>query len=216
MSTSSYELYGDAGSGSATTELALAYIGVPVRLHERLLARNAQRAADYASVNPQRKLPTLVTPEGEILTESAAILLTLADRHPEAELLPADPVVRARALRWLLFMACELYPVIEIIDYPERFQPEADATPADRRERLREHARGIWRRRFSLVEDAAAGTPWFLDGGFSLLDPYAAVLSRWAQVDDWRADNLPRIDGIARSIAEHERLASTWRRHFPD
>lgn len=209
-----YLLYGDVGSGSATVELALAEIGAAVRLRDLPLEQAAQRDSAYRAVNPQRKLPTLRTPEGETLTESAAILLTLAERHPEAGLLPAAPAARAQALRWLLFMASELYPLIEIIDYPERFLPGSPG-PADC-DSLREHVRETWRRRWLLVEQAAVGSPWFLDGGLSLPDLYAAVLSRWAQVDDWRRSQLPRIERIAAAVARRERLAEVWRRHFGD
>ena len=211
-----YTLYGDRGSGSATVELALAAAGAAVDVRDVSLADAAQRDAAYAALNPQRKLPTLCTPDGETLTESAAILLTLAERHGDARLMPVAPSERALALRWLLFMAAELYPVIEIIDYPERFQPEGEGTSAARRREVAEHARNIWRRRWLVAEAAVAGDPWFLPSAFSLLDIYAAVLSRWGQVDAWRRAELPRIEAIAGRIANRADLAEVWRRHFPD
>ena len=62
-----------------------------------------------SSIAPQRKVPALLTPQGETLTESAAILLTLDDRHPEAALLPPPGTAdRAQALRWLLFISSEV------------------------------------------------------------------------------------------------------------
>ena len=75
-----------------------------------------------------------------------AILLTLEARHPDAGLLPQDQAVRAQALRWLLFVATEIYPMVEINDYPERFAPTPNVAPgvrevaqalADRRARNR-------------------------------------------------------------------------------
>ncbi len=211
-----YILYGDRGSGSATVELALAAIGAAWENRDVALGDDSQRSAAYEAINPQRKLPALLTPVGETLTESAAILLTLADRHAEAGLLPAEPRARATALRWLLFMASELYPIIEIVDYPQRFQPESDDTPTERRRQVSAHGRRIWRRRWLLVEQAVGGTPWFLSAGFSLVDIYAAVLSRWGQVDDWRRVHLPRIEGIAAAIRRRDDLADVWTRHFGD
>lgn len=213
-----YILHGDTGSGSATVELALAEIGLPVVTRDYDLGHSKQRGSDYAALNPQQKLPTLEFDDGSggqwVMTESAAILLTLADRHPGAALLPTDPVQRDHALRWLLFMATELYPVIEIVDYPERFQPEGERTPPARRKALQDHARGIWQRRWLLVEREASDSAWFLGEAFSLLDIYAAVLSRWGQMDDWRPRNLPRIDAIAGGISVRPSTASVWRRHF--
>ena len=215
MSDDGYTLYGDIGSGSAAVELVLAEIGATVRLHDVPLENESQRGAGYTAINAQRKLPTLLTPDGDVLTESAAILLYLAERYPEAHLMPAPGSPhRSAALRWLLFIATELYPLIEIIDYPERFLPEDDASDHRSREATRTRVRGIWKRRWLIVESNAAGATSFLASGFSVLDPYVAVVSRWAQLDDWRRDRLPRIEGIARAVAERRACGGIWARHF--
>jgi len=203
-----YQLYGQNGSGSGIVEMALAEIGANYQLHDVVLETNQQRSSEYARVNPQRKLPTLITPAGETLTESAAIVLVLDERHPEARLLPErGSPARAQALRWLLFLSSELYPIVEINDYPERFAPDASA-PA-----VREMARGIWRERWLLVEAAVAGKPWLLANGFSWTDVYLAVLSRWAQQDAWRTQHLPKVGAITAAVAGRERIAAVWQRH---
>lgn len=208
-------LYGDVGSGSATTELTLAEIGAPVEIRDVSLDKEAQRGDDYRSVNAQRKLPTLLTADGEVLTESSAILLTLNERHPDCGLLPAaDHPGRAQGIRWLMFVATELYPLIEIIDYPERFQPEGQSMTNDRRESIREHVRTLWKQRWSIVERSVSGDGWFLGSGFSLLDIYVAVVSRWGQLGEWRPDHLPQIEAIAAGVASRPRCQAVWARHF--
>lgn len=211
-----YRLYGDIGSGSAIVELALAELGEAVALGEVPLQLNAQTGSKYAAINPHRKLPSLITPKGETLTESAAILLTLDERYPAACLLPADSVARAAARRWLLFMAAELYPIIEMVDYPERFQPEGKATPQARREALTAHAQAIWNQRFLIVESALSDGEWFLDSGFSLLDIYVSVLSRWIKPVEFRRSRLPGIERIASRLGQRRRLDLVWRRHFAE
>jgi len=204
-----YQLYGEDGSGSGIVEMALARIGVPYQLHQVSLGAEQQRGRAYASLNPQRKLPTLVTPAGEVLTESAAIVLVLDERHPEAALFPARGTPeRAQALRWLLFLAAELYPLVEIVDYPDRFAPEPGVASA-----LREVARRLWRERWLLVEGAISGKPWLLPTGLCCTDVYLGVLSRWAQSDVWRATQLPKANAIARALAEDPRIGPVWRRH---
>jgi GST-like protein len=208
-----YQLYGEDGSGSGIVELALVQIGAPYQLHHVSLGAEQQRGSAYTKLNRQRKLPTLVTPSGEVLTESAAIVLVLDERHPEAALFPATGTPeRAQALRWLLFLAAELYPLVEIIDYPDRFAPEstleAGTAPA-----LREVARRIWRERWLHVERAISGTPWLLASGRSWTDVYLAVLSRWAQGDKWRPARLPKVEAIASAISRDERIGAVWRRH---
>ena len=118
------------------------------------LEAEAQRDDRRASVNPQRKVPALITASGKTLTESVAILMTLDQRHPEAKLLPEDTAERAQVLRWLLFIATEIYPVVERNDYPERFSATGESTAA-----LREVVRSIWRERWLLVEREIAGDP---------------------------------------------------------
>jgi len=59
--------------------------------------------ADYAAVNPMRKVPVIVH-DGRVITECAAICLYLADAFPQADLAP--PVdARADYYRWVLFAA---------------------------------------------------------------------------------------------------------------
>ena len=215
MADGDYTLYGDIGSGSAAVELALAEIGAPCRIESVPLECERQRDERYAAVNAQRKLPTLVTPEGVTLTESAAILLYLADRHPEANLLPAtDTPDRSTAIRWLVFVAAELYPLIEIIDYPQRFLPELAGIDDAMLEATRDRVRQIWKRRWLLLQSRAAGKPWFLVSGFSALDLYVAVVSRWAQLGEWRGRELRRVEAIADAVAARERCAPIWTRHF--
>ncbi|TPV96184.1 MAG: glutathione S-transferase family protein [Myxococcales bacterium FL481] len=207
-----YTLYGAKGSGSSIIEAALLEIGAAYAFKPVDMRHDAQREGEYTSINPHQKIPTLVTPESETLTESAAIVLTLAERHPQAGLLPpAASPERARALRWLLFAAAELYPVIEIVDYPERFSPDEAA-----RAGVRERANEIWRRRWLTVEaNAIDEGPCVLGHTFCATDIYLAVLSRWNLANDWRSEHLPRVDRLANEVAARPKLRQLWARSFP-
>lgn len=170
-----------------------------------------QRGERYAALNPQRKIPTLELDDGEVLTESVAILLTLDERHRQAGLLPPPgSKQRAQALRWMLFMATELYPVVEIIDYPERFIAEGGDAP-----RTRERAKEIWCSRWLVVERAIAGSPYALASGFSALDLYIAVLSRWDLPPAWRSAQLPKVEAVSAAVQARPTLAAVMARHFP-
>lgn len=204
-----YTLYGERGSGSCIIEAALTEIGVEFSLRDINLGSDEQRGEKYTKINPQRKLPSLVTPGGEVLTESVAILLTLMERHPDHTLLPADPMERAQALRWLVYVAAELYPVIEINDYPERFTPDAACTPG-----VRERAKQIWRERWLIVESNVSGDPFLLTSGFCITDIYIAVVSRWAQQGKWRPKHIPRIEALTAAVAARPAIAPVWKRHF--
>src|SRR5262245_13890244 len=103
-------LYGASGSGSIAVEAALTLLRIPYALVEGATWADAGARDRVAPMNPMRQVPTLVLPGGEIMTESAAILLYLADAHPEARLapLPADPG-RRQFLRWLFYVSSAIY-----------------------------------------------------------------------------------------------------------
>lgn len=204
-----YRLYGDLGSGAFCAEAALAEAGAPYEFELVSLDKNEQKAPRFLSLNPSGKIPALRLPEGGIVTESAAILLTLADHFPQSGLLPAHGApIRASAYRWLAFMASEIYPFVEIVDYPARFAPAGSQAEA-----LREAARERVRERLLLIERVLAG-PYFLASGFSLLDIYAAMFSRWSVGKEWREKNLPRLNGLADTVSRRAAITPVWKKHF--
>jgi GST-like protein len=205
----SYTLYGDYGSGAFSAEAALAEAGAPYTFELVLLEKNEQKTPQFLALNPSGKIPALRLPGGTIVTESAAILLTLADHFPPARLLPPQGgTARATAYRWLAFMAGEIYPMVEIVDYPQRFVAEGAAADA-----LREVARARVRERILLIERALAG-PFLLDGGFSILDIYAAMFTRWSIGKEWRDANIPRLNALAAAVSQRPAIAPVWQRHF--
>jgi glutathione S-transferase len=205
----SYTLYGDLGSGAFSAEAALAEAGVPYNFELVLLDKNEQKQPAFLAINPSGKIPALRLPEGEIVTESAAILLTLADHFPQARLLPPQASNdRAFAYRWLAFMAGEIYPIVEIVDYPARFVPEGAAAEA-----LRAKARDRIRERILIVERMIRG-PFLLPNGFSILDIYAAMFTRWSLEPDWKLANLPKLMALAEAVSHRPAIAPVWRRHF--
>lgn len=210
-----YILYGDTGSGSATVEMALAEIGAPVELRAVPLSAEAQLAPEYRRINPMGRLPTLILPDGMVMTESLAILLILADRHPAAGLLPeAGSAGRARALRWMVLAGAEGYPHVTRYDYPARFTSQPSDTGA-----IRRHAQEMYRELWRLVEAEAGlggdpASPYLLGARFSLADIYLAVLSRWLEGADWLPANCPRLAALARAVAARPAIAPVWSRHF--
>jgi glutathione S-transferase len=203
-----FTLYGDLGSGAFSAEAALAEAGAPYTFELVSLEKNEQRQPAFLAINPSGKMPALRLGEGQVVTESAAILLTLADYFPQARLLPpqASPD-RAQAYRWLAFLAGEVYPMVEIADYPERFVPDGDG------DALKKVARDRIRERLLIIERMIAG-PFLLAGGFSLLDIYAAMFSRWSLEADWKRAHLPRLMALADAVSKRPAIAPVWQRHF--
>jgi maleylacetoacetate isomerase len=83
------------------------------------LRRGAQRADSYLAVNPLGLVPSLVTDDGAVLTQSLAIIEWLDETHPQPPLLPADPVGRARVRALALAIACDIHPInnLRVLNY---------------------------------------------------------------------------------------------------
>ena len=112
-------LYGRRGWGSTIVEAQLGWLGLDYT-YEAVgdLLRSAEARSSLAPVNPLTQVPTLVLPTGQILTESAAITLYLADMTGSEELVPPpSSAERPDFLRWLIFLVANV-GVRYILDRP--------------------------------------------------------------------------------------------------
>jgi maleylacetoacetate isomerase len=69
------------------------------------------RRPEFRAVNPQMRVPVLVTPLGEVLIQSLAIIEYLDETHPNPPLLPKDPIARARVRALAEIIACDIHPL---------------------------------------------------------------------------------------------------------
>jgi glutathione S-transferase len=94
------------------------------------LVAGEHRRPEFLRINPAGKLPVLV--DGDLtLTESVAIVLYLAEKHPEKSLLPTSLEGRAQVNRWLLFAATELEQPLWRISRHTALYPEEKRLPAE-------------------------------------------------------------------------------------
>ncbi|WP_202864448.1 glutathione S-transferase [Klebsiella pneumoniae] len=123
MSHDRATLYGLPGWGSTLAEIMLVAASTPFDFVavEGFDAPGPNRNRILA-LNPLGQIPVLVLADGQVMTESAAIALHLAETHPGAGLAPApgDPA-RARFLRLLVWIVANIYPTFTYGDYPERW-----------------------------------------------------------------------------------------------
>lgn len=75
------------------------------------LRKGEQRAPEYLALNPQGLLPSFVTDDGAVLTQSLAIIEYLDEVSSAPSLLPADPVQRAKVRAVAQAVACDIHPV---------------------------------------------------------------------------------------------------------
>ncbi len=212
----SYKLYGRPGWGSAIVEAQLVWYGLPFD-YEAVgdLFKDPAARARLETVNPLAQVPTLVLPDGSVMSESAAITLLLADITGRDDLVPAPGArERAKFLRWLIFLVANIYPTFTYADDPARFvsitaarDPFRAATDA--------YAQKLWQQVGREAAQVEARGPWFLGERFSALDIYLDVMTRWRPKRGWFEHDVPRLFAIARRADQVPQLAPVWARNFP-
>jgi len=86
----------------------LAYDTTPIHL---VKDGGHNKRPDFRAVNPQMRVPVLVTPAGDVLIQSLAIIEYLEETHPEPALLPKDPIARAKVRALAELIACDIHPL---------------------------------------------------------------------------------------------------------
>jgi GST-like protein len=206
-----YKLYGAAGAGSAIVEAMLRLAGVSYDMVEAPPWEQGPHLDRLRTLNPLVQVPTLLLPDGTVLTESAAIALYLAERYPQAGLAPAPgDVERASFLRWLVFLVANVYATFTIGDEPNRWV-EGEAPQSALRQSTDEYRKKLWIN----LEGEAKAAPWFLGARFSALDVFVAVMVHWRPRRAWFSEHCPKLDAIERQVAGRPELGEIWARNFP-
>jgi GST-like protein len=206
----SYTVFSVPGWGSVLAEAMLALCSAQVRIEDVTGFDRPGAARDrLLRVNSLGQIPTLLLPDGTVMTESAAIALLLSERYPEAGLAPAPGTpLRPAFLRRLIWIAANIYPTFTYGDYPDRWV-DADA------ESLKKATDGYRERLWRQFESDVSEGGWVLGTPFSALDVYVAVMTHWQPGRDWFSANCPRLRAIAARADDHPLLEAVLRRNFP-
>lgn len=185
-----HTLYTFPMSCSLAVQMVLVQHDVPHRLEtvERGPARKVGTEG-FDAVNPKRKLPTLVLPDGEVLTEVVGVLAHLGE-----QLAPVDARTQRRRVEWLAFLATELHQQV----LGPLFDPASpDAAIRDATERLLPPV-------LAHVEDHLATRETVLGGPPDGVDTYlfwGLTLLRLARPDSVAA---PGLTAFRRRMREHD------------
>ena len=211
--TTRYTLYTGKRSGAASVEVLMGALGLDVELREAAPWTDpvGPYYEELKTVNPLAQLPTLVTPGGEVLTESVAVLWTLLERHP-GDWVPA-PSTRERAacLRWMQFAASTIYTAVGIADYPERW---TTATDDASRAAVRDGAVARMALGWDIVAGAHSGGRFFLGERPYVCDIYFANLSRWWKMREHLRTRHPAFCDALERVDSLPEVAPVWQRHW--
>ena len=203
-------LYGAAGSGSVAVEAALTLLDIPFRLIEGTTWSSEAARERVGEQNAMRQVPTLVMPDGEVLTESAAILIHLADAHPDARLAPAiGTPSRAQFLRWMFFVSSAIYSLHWIKPDVARIGAPQSARD-DVIDAVHERIAFCWRTMDAGLDPSA----YLLGDELTVLDLYVAVVSRFGPWRERFYAEAPNMTPVVRRVDGDVRLKPLWEKRF--
>lgn len=148
-----------------------------------------QRSARYLGINPKGRVPSLDTGHG-ILTETPAILVYLAQTHPEANLAPlADAFKFAKVQEFNLYLCATVH-----VAHAHRVRGSRWADSEDAIRAMQDKVPQNMRDCFALIERTMLTGPWVLGEQYSICDPYLFTLSGWLAGDGVEINEFPLIN----------------------
>jgi glutathione S-transferase len=125
-----YILHGGDFTRSVLVQWVLEEGGLEYEFRRIDIFKGEHRASEFLAINPAGLVPVLITPEGQALYETAALMLYLADRHGLTGLAPpvTDPS-RGLFLSTIFYLASDIQSEMKRFHYPHRFSPEVSLCP---------------------------------------------------------------------------------------
>jgi len=207
-----YKLYWGKGTGVIAVQALFEEIGVR---YEKIVIdfdKEEHLGAEFLAINPLGQIPALVLPDGTLMTESAAMLLQICERHPEAKLAPpAGSPESAVFQRWLLFLAANIYPDIMRLYYGDRFTSDPEGA-----ESVAKAARSDLDRHFGILNEALSPGPYLLGETFSAVDIYLWMLAQWHPEVPQLLEANTRIGRHAELVLARPAVARVWAEHEED
>lgn len=155
-----YQLLGRATSGNVQKVMfLLEELGVPYERHDYGRQFENTTTAEYLSMTPTAKVPTLR--DGDLsIWESHTILRYLASKEKAAQLYPTDLAARTQVERWMDWMLASLNPVF-LAGFRDAKKPEAERA-ADTGKNLAAELK--------ILEGQLSKTPWIAGSNLSIAD----------------------------------------------
>lgn len=165
-----YKLFASPATASLAVHWMLIELGVPFDVEMLDFERRDQKSADYLRLNPAGVVPTLVV-DGQAVTETGAILMLLAERHPQSGFAPAPGTPeRAIWLQDMIWLANGPMATFRLWFYP------GDVPGADR-EALRARIESYW----GYVNQRLSGRVFMVGSQMTSVDFQLTMLMRWSR-----------------------------------
>ena len=164
------------------------------------------------NLNILGQIPTLVLPDGEIITETNAILHWIHAQSPSVGLIQSiSDATYVKFLRWLMFLNAAVYPTYTYGDVPTRWVGDNEQAADLLRKGTDNHRQTL----FTYMEPNA-GVPFFLGEVFCAIDLYLWMMCHWRPGKDWFQQACPKIHAIGSKVETIPEIIHVMNRNFPD
>lgn len=170
------------------THIVLEHLGCDYRAVPLDFRGNQQRSAEFLAINPKGRVPALVTERG-VLTETPALLLYLAQTHPQGGLAPLDDPFALAELQAVTAWFCSTVHV----NHAHRPRSYRWADDPAAQQAMKAKVAQNMAENFEWIEHTLLRGPWMMGERFSIADPYLFTLSGWLAGDGVDVARFPRV-----------------------
>ncbi|KKJ75834.1 glutathione S-transferase [Kiloniella litopenaei] len=201
-----YKLHYFPGNASIAPHMLMEELGVDYELVYVDRNKQAHKSPEYLALNPSGRIPVLED-GAMVISETAAICLHLADRHPEGRMAPdiATPE-RAKFYQWLMFLTNTIQTEFLVYYYSERYSSDSSDAQA-----IKEAAEQRLIGYFEIVEaQLAKKGPYMMGKAVSFLDFYLLMLCRWGRFLSTKPSEMKHLGKHIKLISKHPAVLRTF------
>lgn len=195
-------IYGQAKSRTGRVIWAAEELGLPYELKVLNMRGGEHRQEPFLSINPAGKVPAIQ--DGDfVLSESAAIVSYLADKHARMGLIPTPATqTRARHDQWMAFAINDLDPPLWAIFRQILFLPEEQ-----RSQDIQKAGESDFARAAGVLSKHFERSPYALGDNFQVADIMISSILNWATYSQ-----MPGLDAPIRAFIKRTQERPAYQR----
>ena len=180
-------LYYAPGTISIAVAITLEEAGLDYTTTKVSFADAEQTKAPYLAKNPKGRVPTLEV-QGQMLTETGALLDYIAASAPQAGLVPANPLDAVHMRSVMYYLASTMH-----INHAHKMRGSRWADQQSSFDDMKAKVPQTMATSARYIEDHALKGPFVMGDTLSLADPYLFVVCNWLKGDQVDPADYPRI-----------------------
>jgi glutathione S-transferase len=202
------KLFYAPGSCALAPHIALEEAGAKYEAVRVDLRAKDQRKPDYLAINPNGRVPAVVTDKG-VLTENPAILAFVAQSFPEARLAPLDDAFAfAQVQAFNSYLCATVHVAHAHLNRGYRWADDSAAIAA-----MRKKAPQSIGECFELLEREMLAGPWVMGERYTICDPYLFTLARWLEDDGVDPATFPKVRDHRQRMSERPAVQVALAQH---